>query len=210
MRRCIRSQENIKVSRMALPMIKTVQTLLEARVLDRCVSSLSSPFAAELTEVLRSPLRCKDLPLLLSAANVQVLLLPYATGATLSEGLRSLLLLLAHRYPKVRKAVADLLYVHLITYGVPSLPCGEEVEAGAPAEVEGDGLPVDSSKMDDLMSVLLETPWLDSIDQHARPARAKLLELLHLPPVSVAAEAPTVDKSKKEGTYKELVGEMGY
>eukprot|EP00327_Prymnesium_parvum_P043176 CAMPEP_0195647850 /NCGR_PEP_ID=MMETSP0815-20121206/30319_1 /TAXON_ID=97485 /ORGANISM="Prymnesium parvum, Strain Texoma1" /LENGTH=131 /DNA_ID=CAMNT_0040791447 /DNA_START=1 /DNA_END=397 /DNA_ORIENTATION=- len=37
----------------------------------------------------------------------------------LAESLRATLLLLGHRYPKVRKTAADLLYVHFLTYGDP-------------------------------------------------------------------------------------------
>lgn len=40
---------------------------------------------------------------------LQVLLLAHASSFTLAQGLRSCILLLAHRYPKVRKSAADLL-----------------------------------------------------------------------------------------------------
>ena len=57
--------------------------------------------------------------------------------------------------------------------------------------------------------MLLETPWLDSLETAARPARAKMLDLLRLPQPRVAATAPKA-KASEDLTYKELVGEMGY
>ena len=53
---------------------------------------------------------------------VQVLLLPFGGGGDAKGGAGALLLLVAHRYPKVRKATADQLYVHLLTYGEEALP----------------------------------------------------------------------------------------
>ena len=147
--------------------------------------------------------------------------------------------------PKVRKAAADQLYLHLLTYGDPGPLCAPplapppppsdvaeacglvemelELETPPPKEVEAATAvatvaaaapaPVDPGRLDALMSLLLETQWLGGVEQHARPARAAMLELLGLPPPLVAAAAPPKAKHVKpteEGTYAELVGEMGY
>ena len=60
------------------------------------------------------------------------------------------------------------------------------------------------------------TEYVESLgevsEQHARPARAAMLEELTLPPPLVAAAPAAKPKPKpsEEGTYAELVGEAGY
>ena len=63
---------------------------------------------------------------------LQVLLVPYADGPLLADLLRSSVLLLAHKYPKVRKAAADQLYLHLLTYGDPGQLCAPPLAAPPP------------------------------------------------------------------------------
>ena len=84
--------------------------------------------------------------------------------------------------------------------------------SAAAAEAEA-ATPVDPGRLDVLMSLLLETPWMGSVEEHARPARATMLERLGLPPPLVAplvAPKAKQHKPSEEGTYAELVGEMGY
>lgn len=116
---------------------------------------------------------------------------------------------------KVRKATADLLYVHLITYGdfgeLPPLP----VDDSTPGLEEDPPKPMASgdARLELLMGVLLETAWLGGLDEQAKPARAKLLEALGLPPPRVApSTGPAKVKVDEKAflDYKELVGEMGY
>ena len=45
------------------------------------------------------------------------------------------------------------------------------------------------------MSLLMETAWLDALDAHAKPARARLLGVLGLPPPKVVN--PAVVRVKK-------------
>ena len=61
-----------------------------------------------------------------------------------------------------------------------------------------------------ITAVLLSTPWLGSLEEVVRPARAQILQQLGLPPPKQAA-APQRKEIKEDGdTYAELVGEMGY
>ena len=116
-------------------------------------------------------------------------------------------LLLGHRFPKVRKSAADLFYVHLLTYGDPGeLEPMPDEESGISEEPMAAG----DARLEVIMSALLETAWLGSLDQNAKPARAKVLSALGLPPPKVLAAAPAAPKKVEEDTYKELVGEMGY
>eukprot|EP00965_Chrysotila_dentata_P187166 6171960-Pleurochrysis_carterae.AAC.1 len=68
--------------------------------------------------------------------------------------------------------------------------------------------------MEELMRLLTETPWLASLPEHARPARAQVLALFGLKPPQVdsAARDSVVTRASvaEHESYKELVGEMGY
>ena len=163
--------------------------------------------AIQLLDRIRPGVRSKDVPTLMVALQLLVLLLPYVRGSKLTETLRSVVLLLGHRFPKVRKSAADLFYVHLLTYGDPGElePMADE-ESGISEEPMAAG----DARLEVIMSALLETAWLGSLDQNAKPARAKVLSALGLPPPKVLAAAPAAPKKVEEDTYKELVGEMGY
>ena len=47
-------------------------------------------------------------------------------------------------------------------------------------------LPPGDARLELMVGVLIETPWLDNLEQHAKPARIKLLNALGLPPPVVA------------------------
>ena len=69
------------------------------------------------------------------------------------------------------------------------------------------------ARLEVLSSVLIETAWLAELEANAKPARAKLLQLLGLPPprlVGAAAGAPKAADQDAFLEYKALVGEMGY
>ena len=229
-------EDHKEEDRLAVPLLRTAQLLVEAKRLDPLLHSAAAAFGEKLLGGVRGVTRgSKEVGTLIVGLSVQILLLPYAQGALLSDLLRSCVLLLAHRYPKVRKAAADQLYLHLLTYGDPGplsappppeppkaeLTCGfeevaaeeepkaAEVEAAAPAEPPA---AVDPGRLDALMSLLLETPWLSGVEGHARPARYTMLELLQLPQPLVAAAPAAKAKAKPsdEGTYAELVNEAGY
>ena len=69
-----------------------------------------------------------------------------------------------------------------------------------------------AAALEALNGLLLETPWLDNADAHAKPARAAMLATLGLrPPQQAAAPAaPAKPRGPEEGTYASLVGEVGY
>ena len=72
--------------------------------------------------------------------------------------------------------------------------------------------PARPAALEALNGLLLETPWLDNADAHAKPARAAMLATLGLrPPQQAAAPAaPAKPRGPEEGTYASLVGEVGY
>ena len=209
--------EHAATPRVSLPLMRTLEVLLESRLLEPLLAPAAAPAAGEAAPLAAALLRAvkpaaksKDVPTLLVATSLMILMLPHAAGVSRTETLRSVVLLLAHRFPKVRKAAADALYVHLITYG--------DVGALAPMVVEGGGeaaapaeppMAEGPERHEAVLSVLTETAWLGGLDEAARPARARLLGVLGLPPPMVAAKAAVAKKAEAD-SYAELVGEMGY
>ena len=237
--------ENASTPRVHLPLMRTAQHLLEARALEPILglpiggngADETTTLASHLIDAIKPSSRSKDVPTLLVASSLLILLLPHATGKRAPDAWRTIVLLLAHRFPKVRKAAADQLYVHLLTYGDPgdlppmatadATPNGTtaaatpEEEAAAVAAAAADAeaaaaaaasaMPSGDARLELLMSVLMETAWLDGLDANAKPARAKLLEALGLPPPKVMDAKPVAAKKvADEDSYKELVGEVGY
>ena len=219
--------EHEKVPRVCLPLMRTLQHLLESQtlepVLDRTQADEAGGLASRLVACVRPASRSKDVPTLIVALALLLLLLPHAVGVCRTEVLRHIILLLGHRFPKVRKAAADQLYVHLITFGdlgeLTPIPEAEgEDDSAAPriVEVGGDDgapevMPAGDERHEFVMSVLMETAWLDDLETHAKPARSRLIAALGLPPPRVTAGVVREEKKKEDfEQYMELVAEAGY
>jgi len=215
--------EHSKEARLALPLLRMTEQLLEARVLETLLhrytreqvdsaKGCSAPFAQRLHEAMRTavPSSAKDMSALMAALTMEVLLLPYAQGRFLADLFRAVLLTLGHRYPKLRKAAADQLYIHLLTYGDPAAMSADDGEGGG----EGERLAPDGpERLDECLRLLTETAWLADLDEQARPARARMFELFKLRPPQVAAANPIARPSvskEDDDSYAALVGEMGY
>ena len=233
-------REHANTPRVFLPLMRTTQQLLEMRLLEPALSDDGNGLAAQLIECIKPASRSKDMPTLTVALSLLILLLPHASGVARTDVFRTLLLLLGHRFPKLRKAAADQVYVYFLTYGDPgelaplpdvttprqaapeasaTLGAGTDGTDGAAApaadspalDVPATEPPMEAgeARLEFMTSVLLETAWLEALEAHAKPARAKLLAALGLPPPKVVQTAVKVAKVE-ENTYKELVGEMGY
>jgi hypothetical protein len=198
--------------------MRTAVLLVESRLLEGALAAHGASLASELLVAIHPASRSKDVPTLLVALQLLVLLLPHTSGPRRTEVVRTLVLLLAHRFPKVRKATADQFYVHLLTYGDPGELEPMPVDDGAPPPADGEpplpaAMPAGEPRLELLQGVLLETAWLGDLDKDAKPARTKLLEALGLPPPRVVAgAAPAKPKADEKAflDYKELVGEVGY
>ena len=96
--------------RLALASLLTTEQLLEDRALNPLLEATETGFAADLLARVQRVCRGgKEVSLLVAGMGVQVLLLPFGGGDAKGEAWRAVLLLVAHRYPKVRKATADAL-----------------------------------------------------------------------------------------------------
>ena len=234
--------EHEKTPRVCLPLLRTLQHLLESQALEATIAAdvssattTTTTLATRLIACVRPHSRSKDVPTLIVALALLLLLLPHSGGQTRTEVVRTLVLLLGHRFPKVRKATADQLYVYLITFGdlgeLEPIPPPEDApppsgaaaaaEAEAPriVEVGGDDdaeaqpppMAAGDERHEFIMSVLMETAWLDELEANAKPARAKLIAALGLPPPKVTAGAVREEKKKVDfDNYMELVAEAGY
>ena len=165
----------------------TTEQLLEDRALTPLLEATETGFAADLLARVQRVCRGgKEVSLLVAGMGVQVLLLPFGGGGDAKgEAWRAVLLLVAHRYPKVRKATADALYVHLLTYGeeaLPPLPDDGATYLDADGNEAGAAAADPAAALEALNGLLLETPWLDNADAHAKPARAAMLATLGLRP----------------------------
>ena len=149
---------------------------------------------------------CSDVPKLLAAARVLLGLLALRgsraadgekDGAAGTKGIRravlqSLLLLLGHRYPKVRKVVAEQFY--------------------SASLIVDDVIPAES--LESVLRLLSETAW-DGQRAAAKTARDQLFPLLGVPKPAVKAPAQAGKKKKRADQgqsyeYAALVREVGY
>eukprot|EP00887_Chlorella_sp_A99_P001994 scaffold18.g1994.t1 len=123
-------------------------------------------FPAQLLSAVREAVRgCTDIPRL--QAGIAVLCqLAGAGGAVGRDSLRTVLLLLANRYPKVRRCAAEQVYTLLLT-----LDMGEGQEQPSTPHPH----------LDAAMELLLEVAW-DGPLEAVKVARARVFSYLQLPP----------------------------
>lgn len=108
-----------------------------------------------------------------------------------AKALKSSLILLCHRYPKIRRLTGEQFYTMLLTF---------------------DDILEDEDKLDDALMILSETAW-DSPLPQVRPERNKLCEIFGVPvpktkkKVKVAA---TENKNKDAvSTYADFIHSIG-
>ena len=105
------------------------------------------------------------------------------------ELLTFIFLMLAHSFPKVRRYVAEQLYVAIL---------------------DNDGIVKDDAKYEDASSLLLEVPWdaeLESTPDYEEGVRKKRNELADLFEVSLSEKA-RAKKEKKGGGVKKQTDEL--
>ena len=210
-------QSHARDDRVVVPLLRSLDLLMQKGVfseedLHLPVPSASSPasLAGGLLDRLKQEVQgCKDVKKLLAVLAVAVhLLAPLSFEPGQEErdagagAMRLVMVLLGHRFPRVRKAAAEQLYTRLL------LDDGHLLGRGGPQVQE------------EALDVLSATGW-DRPDLAAvRGARDALCRLLALPaPSSSAAPA---DEAKKAGggaamtaedelaSYAALVKHMGY
>jgi len=73
-----------------------------------------------------------------------------------------------------------------------------------------DFMETSTARLEMLMGVPLETAWLRPLEQVMKPARARMLTALGLPPPQLRQRLAAGSATRENNSYQELVDEMGY
>eukprot|EP01084_Bolivina_argentea_P309179 534770_1 len=108
--------ERHKVDRVMLPLLKTLELLLEEDVFDDLMMTERLQFAEKLLIAVRMELRgSKQISKLCVGANVVVCLAAYCEVVR-DKALALTITLLGHRFPRVRKHIAECIYMKLLSH----------------------------------------------------------------------------------------------
>jgi len=180
-----------RVERVISPLLKTVDLLLVNIVLEPSVGNeFCQGFLAQLKVELR---KCGSVSKLLACVSPLSNCLQFSECTT---AFNLIMILLCHRYPRVRKGMADAFYTALLTYDdVLSPVLGESV-------------------VEEVMSVIENTVWDSPEDINLlKEERNKLCVLLNLKvPIAIAGKPKVVTPVPVEefDSYKDLVNRAGY
>eukprot|EP00116_Pleurobrachia_bachei_P005332 sb/3465594/ len=174
-----------KNDRVTVPLFNTMELVLSNVILDEKYGNI---FAARFTALTKKEL--------MGSGNIKKLLAsltPLASCIQFGENkcvLSQIMLMLCHRYPRVRKGIADSFYTALITFDDSVGACDEVVE------------------------VLESTIWDDPQDIEAlRAKRNEICNLVGVPVPKRTAVKKTVVRttpSEQFDSYSDLVGRAGY
>lgn len=180
-------QKHGRSSRMATPVLKTLYQLLKHANLDAC---LTADHSNKVLSMVRAEVqKCQDISRLLAAASVTSLLVIMSTirkdlgDAHRKQAWKIIVVLLANRYPRVRKGVAEILYEELLF-----LP--------------GDGV------SEGIMGLLLDTVW-DGPIKDVVDARNCLCEKIGLEPiVRKPAANKEIAHQPDENSYQSFISDF--
>lgn len=177
-----------KNDRVTVALLKTADLLLSNGCLEAAEVPEDRSFAVQFLELCKAEIsRCGDAKKLITSVAVFCGLLQFAS---VRRGcLSQLAILLGHKYPRVRRATADQLYIAIVTY---------------------DDL-VDAANLDEVMIALSETMWDADINE-VRLIRNNLCQLLGVPPPKALGK-PVKQAAAKTDTfssYQDLVDRAGY
>jgi len=109
-------RQHSRDDRVTLPALKTLDHMLSWGVLDPLASDDSESVPQQLVAMVKAEVaKCGRPHKIMAAADVYCGLLQFE-GATRARCLQQLLILLCHKYPRVRKTTSDKLYEALLTY----------------------------------------------------------------------------------------------
>eukprot|EP00605_Chrysophyceae_sp_TOSAG23-4_P001221 GSChrysophyteH1.ASY1.ANO1.1331.1 assembled CDS len=187
-------KEYTKDDRVVIPLLKTLDLLLKNRVFTK-LRPHSSPFLMELLLLIQAESSCNNVVKIILCAEVTQKMLLFEDPVR-SKALKCLIVMLGHRYPRVRKHTAEILYLQFLSDRHAVGPSVEECQ-----------LLIDQR-------LLVTTQWDGKTDE-ARAKRKELCELLHLKMTVKATDntkkAPVEAKPKDElDSYASLVATAGY
>jgi hypothetical protein len=229
-------QSNLRDSRVTLPVIKTLHSLLKHDVFNPVLSaqsvasSFSASFGVDLLSCLEKELkRCSEMAKIRAGVDLSLLLLMMDEPVR-SATWKALLGMTGHRYPKIRKYVAEQLYVHLISDPQALGPSLEEVRVAQERDAMLEqkereklrgrrylaGLAPQQTALDRAMEILTTTVWDEENLEMAREKRASLCSVLQVE-LPIRAKTASGDRARAGGgkvdeldSYDSLVREAGY
>ena len=180
-----------------MPLLKTVDILISHGSLDVLIRGEES--AKEFTPALMSQLRleckgCCDVHRLVASVGVALgLLMSDQEDVVHQDVLPFLMIMLAHRYPRVRRWTAEQLYVRLLEdQSVISASASINEEKGC--------------AFDQAMQLLLEVAWDDDLEHpgNVRESRNRVADLIHVPLSDKQREGKRKTKFKKTNVIDEF------
>ncbi|XP_046352911.2 tubulin-specific chaperone D-like [Haliotis rufescens] len=146
-----------KVDRVSVPLLKMIDQMLSKGCFSSFTKTEGHPFPSDMTELVKKELaRSGDPNKLMAGADVYCGLLEFP-GNTRKNVLLNLVMLLCHRYPRVRKSTANKMYEALVTYD--------------------DIVPEES--LDEALAILSDTNWDNPVEE-IRPIRNTLCDHLNI------------------------------
>ena len=196
-------QAHQRNSRVVVPALKSVEVLFaRGGVASAGALGAASDLPDRLLVAIRAEITsCRDIPRLQVAASV-LCHLSTLDGGVRNESLRSVVTLLANRFPTVRRWVAEQLYMRLLTF-----------------EDEEDSGGCDPEQLEEALCVVADTKWDGLNVDQAKAERNRIYPCLGLEPPKVKAKA-AAKGGGAEGkgsavqdenlSYRSLVDAAGY
>eukprot|EP00055_Hartaetosiga_balthica_P001417 m.138335 g.138335 ORF g.138335 m.138335 type:complete len:1230 (-) comp14085_c0_seq1:53-3742(-) len=181
-------EDNINDDLILIPTLKTCDLLISSGCVDSLSSSNMEEFAAKLALAVKQLLRkCSNVSKIVQCVHVHCGLLNFSSSFETS--MSSLTLALCHKYPRVRRATAEAVYVAFLGLDIPRVS-------------REDALSV--------VDVVANTVW-DGDIKLAREKRNSICDMLGLPKPKVKATTAKPQMPKNEfDSYKDLVDRAGY
>uniref|UniRef100_A0A0B6ZXV7 Tubulin-specific chaperone D n=2 Tax=Arion vulgaris TaxID=1028688 RepID=A0A0B6ZXV7_9EUPU len=149
-------KDHRKDDRVSLPVMKTLDHVLSWGLLDSIASDCSDSVPDQIAYIIKTELhKCSKPQKIMAGADVYCGLLQFE-GSPRFKSLTQLMILLCHKYPRVRKTTADKLYEALLTYD--------------------DAVPEENSA--EVMTILSDTSWDTQEMAEIREKRNTLCDLI--------------------------------
>ena len=197
-----------KDTRVTLPVLKTIDFLYKKGVFGDKVNGTAVTEYNILKTIKSEMNQCGDVIKLIACINVIFHLLS-RSGNVRQFALRSLLMLLGHKYPRIRKYTAEQLYVHFVS---DNDSVGNVLyNIDDPLSYDGKcAFVTNEDYLNKINTILTETPWNTEILE-CRKQRTLLCSIFN---IDLNIKAKTNANKKKESDeldcYSALVREVGY
>ena len=198
-------EEKVGDDRVIVPLLKSLQLLFSEGAFGDSLDG--TDVAMNFLNLIKNEMSgCGDVNKLMACINVVVLLLD-VSGPARFGAMKSLLFLLGHKYPRIRKCTAEHLYLHMIAD-----PCMCGVERATEESTGRGAFVANDEELTSVNDMLATTVWDQSI-QLARSKRTQIYELMGIElkiKKKEGANGRGEAKTDELDSYAALVNEVGY